>query len=161
MHHTIRAPPGYNVVHFAADGSDFHRHREKLLSLLIEVRADIQSKTMNKRARFNTTFGETAVTASTDFQQPTVHKFPTHLAVFRAGLEAHLGSKAHGLNAEGNQYYEPKSGIGFHGDAERKIVICLSLGGSSVLRYHWRFPGSSEHTLRGIDLRVGHGDLYP
>ena len=39
-------------------------------------------------------------------------------------------------------------------------MICLSLGGSSVLRYHWRFPGSSEHTLRGIDLRVGHGDVY-
>ena len=119
-----------------------------------------QRKTLNKRARLNTTFGPTDVAASEDFRQPTVHKFPPHLAAFRAGLEVLLGPKASGLNAEGNHYFERKSGIGFHGDAERKIVICLSLGGASVLRYHWRTPGSSEHTLPPVDLRVGHGDVY-
>ena len=53
-----------------------------------------------------------------------------------------------------------KSGIGFHGDAERKIVICLSLGDTSILRYAWRLPGSSEHYGIPIDLKISHGDMY-
>ena len=50
MHHTTGRPQGYNVVHFVADGSDCHRHREKLLRLLIEEKADIQGKALNKKA---------------------------------------------------------------------------------------------------------------
>ena len=64
------------------------------------------------------------------------------------------------LNAEGNKYFHNKSGIGFHGDAERKTVICISLGKSSKLRYQWRLPGSSEHTLEPVDINVNHGDVY-
>ena len=71
-----------------------------------------------------------------------------------------LGDKAKNLNAEGNYYYEQKSGIGFHGDAERKIVICLSLGDKSTLRYAWRLPGTSEHYGNPIDINVEHGDMY-
>lgn len=119
-----------------------------------------QKKTMHKRARYNTTFAEHDVAPSEDFQTPSTHAFPPTLAAFRNGLPSVLGDKAVGLSAEGNHYFEPKSGIGYHGDAERKIVICLSLGGSSVLRYHWRLPGSSEHTLSPVDVRVSHGDVY-
>ena len=71
-----------------------------------------------------------------------------------------LGPKAENLNAEGNHYNHGKAGIGFHGDAERKTVICLSLGGSSTLRYQWRMPGSSEHSCDPVDLVVNHGDIY-
>ena len=67
---------------------------------------------------------------------------------------------ASNLEAEGNCYYKKTSGIGFHGDSERKVVICLSLGKPTVLRYHWRLPGSSEHTLQPIDINIGHGDVY-
>ena len=44
--------------------------------------------------------------------------------------------------------------------AERKIVVCLSLGKRSTLRYHWRKPGSSEHEsgLGPIAVDVEHGD---
>ena len=83
-----------------------------------------------------------------------------HLSALRAELPSLLGPKAAGLNAEGNHYYEAESGIGFHGDAERKVVVCLSLGAPSVLRYHWRLPGSSAHELQAIDVALGHGDMY-
>lgn len=119
-----------------------------------------QRKTMHKRARYNTVFGDEHESASECFKQPTVHAFPPHLRAFRAGLAAVLGPKAVDLKAEGNHYFEPSSGIGFHGDSERKIVACLSLGSASCLRYHWRLPGSSEHTLRGVDVVVRHGDVY-
>merc|ERR1712136_406820 len=71
-----------------------------------------------------------------------------------------LGPEVQGLNAEGNLYFEDASGIGFHGGGERKIVVCVSLGSPSVLRYHWRLPNSSEHTFEPVDITVHHGDIY-
>ena len=71
-----------------------------------------------------------------------------------------FGPKADRLLAQGNKYYEEGSGIGFHGDGERKIVICLSLGRESILRYFWRKPGSSENVYGPVDVNVRHGDIY-
>ena len=123
-----------------------------------------KGKTLNKQARYNVVFGETPQQASADFRQYTICPFDSlpHLRSFRAALPALLGEPAKGLNAEGNHYYQESSGIGFHGDAERKVVVCLSLGKRSTLRYHWRKPGSSEHEseLGPIDIEVGHGDVY-
>ena len=81
-----------------------------------------------------------------------------YLNKLRNKLSSILGNKANNLNAEGNFYFEENSGIGFHGDAERKIVICLSLGDSSVLRYCWRMPGTSDHYGENIDVKVNNGD---
>ena len=75
-------------------------------------------------------------------------------------LKLVLGNKTKKLNAEGNKYFHDKAGIGYHGDAERKIVICLSLGKPTTLRYHWRLPGSSDHKLEPTDINLNHGDVY-
>lgn len=50
--------------------------------------------------------------------------------------------------------------MGFHGDCERKIVICLSLGRSMRLRFHWRSPGSFKNSEQPIDIDLKHGDVY-
>ena len=42
----------------------------------------------------------------------------------------------------------------------KKIVICLSLGKSTILRYHWRLPGSSDHKFEPTDIKLNHGDVY-
>jgi hypothetical protein len=52
------------------------------------------------------------------------------------------------------------SGIGFHGDSERKIVICASLGDSKTLRFYWRSPGSSNIIGDHCDFELEHGDIY-
>lgn len=121
-----------------------------------------RSRTLCKRARHNVVFGEQGAAASADFKQCTVKAFGEvpRLRAFRDALPQWLGERAQGLCAEGNHYFEAASGIGFHGDSERKIVVCLCLGRSSTLRYHWRLPGSSEHTLPPRDLRLHHGDVY-
>lgn len=120
------------------------------------------SKTLQKRARYNVVFGTEGAKASADFKQFTIKAFNEVplLQAFRESLPTWLGETAQGLSAEGNHYYCDASGIGFHGDSERKIVICLSLGRTSVLRYHWRFPGSSQHDLPPVDIEVQHGDVY-
>jgi hypothetical protein len=121
-----------------------------------------RSKTLNKRARYNIVFGDEEVTPSSDYKQHSVKAFSNvpKLNKVRKKLKKFLGNKAKKLNAEGNEYYEDNSGIGFHGDAERKIVICLSLGKSSTLRYYWRRSGSSDNFFGPIDVKVNHGDIY-
>lgn len=123
-----------------------------------------RQKTLNKRARFNVVFGDVGQTASADYRSYTVHAFDQlpHLNILRDTLPTYLGEDARALNAEGNHYYADGSGIGFHGDAERKIVVCVSLGRSTTLRYHWRKPGGSDHEsdVGPIDIQVNHGDIY-
>ena len=121
-----------------------------------------QGKTLNKRARHNVVFGEVDQDHSEDYRRCTVRSFAAlpHLGGLRAALPRLLGAKALGLQAEGNHYFEAASGIGFHGDAERKVVVCVSLGAPSTLRYQWRLPGSSEHTLPPVDIALRHGDMY-
>lgn len=120
-----------------------------------------RSRTLNKRARHNIVFGEKGIEASKDYKQYTVQAFDAvpQLSAFRRALAKRLGEKADGLCAEGNHYFDAMSGIGFHGDSERKTVICLSLGRSSTLRYCWRMPGSSANGP-SVDIEVQHGDVY-
>ena len=119
-------------------------------------------KMLNKRARYNVVFGDEHVEHSSGYKQSTVVGFNEvpELSQIREGLVELLGESARDLNAEGNHYYESKSGIGFHGDAERKVVVCLSLGKSDTLRYYWRTPGSSTNEYRPVDIDVHHGDIY-
>ena len=120
------------------------------------------SKTLNKRARYNIVFGEENIEPSEDFKIFSVKSFNDlkYLKKLRKRLKTYFGKKAKKLNAEGNYYFHQKSGIGFHGDAERKIVICVSLGNSSTLRYCWRKPGNSLLFGKPIDIQVNHGDIY-
>lgn len=121
-----------------------------------------RGKTLNKRARLNIIFGPDEQTHSEDYRIPSIISFDSleYLNKVKKNLINILGEKSKNLKAEGNKYFHTKSGIGFHGDAERKIVICLSLGKSSKLRFNWRLPGSSEHTLEPTDIVLNHGDSY-
>ena len=121
-----------------------------------------RGKTLNKRARLNITFGPQSIAHSDDYKQYTVAGFNQlpYLKKIKDMLPIVFGEKADNLNAEGNYYFEIKSGIGFHGDVERKIVICICLGSKSTLRYRWRKPGSSENILTPVDLQLEHGDIY-
>ena len=62
---------------------------------------------------------------------------------------------------EGNRYYDLKTtGIGFHGDTERVVVICLTIGGGGnfPMRFQWfkdKYPVGKP-----IDIYLNDGDLY-
>jgi len=64
-----------------------------------------------------------------------------------------------GVKCEGNYYYDVnKCGIGFHGDAERKIVIALRLGANMNLCYHWYQNYQRIGNMFTTILK--HGDMY-
>lgn len=63
------------------------------------------------------------------------------------------------LQCEGNRYYDINSTyIGFHGDAERKIVVALRIGASFPLHYQWYYKNSKVGDLFSVILN--HGDMY-
>lgn len=116
--------------------------------------------TLNKRARYNIVFTDKTIAHSDDYMQHSSVSFESlpNLNKLRKKLPTLLNSSAKNLYAEGNHYYEKKSQIGFHGDTERKIVICLSLGKSGNLIYQWR--KKKEDVKDPITIKVHHGDIY-
>lgn len=83
------------------------------------------------------------------------------LTIIREELNG-LSTKTDHLNAEGNHYYGPKSNINYHGDGERKIIICLCLGRTTELVYQCRFPEEDAAIKQRLAacLKGEHGDIY-
>jgi len=61
---------------------------------------------------------------------------------------------------EGNRYYNlKKTGIGFHGDTERVVVICISIGCDNYpMRWQWFKAGMPVG--EPIDIILNCGDVY-
>jgi hypothetical protein len=136
------------------------------------VETKVRGKRMNKRARTNLCY------VAGREQEPDVWKGKGRIVdlkkktalnqavdrlrgMIEAGL-IEIGSKTKvEINVvEGNRYYNLKTtGIGFHGDTERVVVICISIGCDNYpMRWQWFKDGMpvGEH----IDVKLKDGDVY-
>lgn len=130
-------------------------------ALAPDTKALMRGKVKNKRARHNLCFADFAQAPDYEEGRGTVIDFAVlpHLARARTALAHFFGPKAKDLPAEGNYYYDlSKCGIGFHGDAERRIVVALRLGGGFPLHYQWYLRHKPIGKRIAVDL--GPGDLY-
>lgn len=102
-------------------------------SKLYNERRDIVQE---KRARHNLNFSDKKQKADfTKGKGTTIPwgEVPILLDTKNSLIKA-FGDKAKNLNCEGNLYYIPgKTGIGYHGDSERKKVIGTRFGGNIIL----------------------------
>lgn len=135
-----------------------------------EVR--IRGKRMNKRARTNLCFvadreQEPAVFEGkgTIYDLKKMEKLNESVERLREEIAAGLieiGSKTKVVInvVEGNRYYDlKKTGIGFHGDTERVVVICLSIGAFNYpMRWQWFKDGMPVG--KAIDITLNSGDVY-
>ena len=132
----------------------------------------VRGKRMNKRARTNLCF------VADREQEPAVYEGKgtiydlKKMKFLNAAVERLRDDIAKGLIAigsktkvvinvvEGNRYYDlKKTGIGFHGDTERVVVICLSIGcWNYPMRWHWFKDGMPVG--KPIDIRLNSGDVY-
>ena len=124
----------------------------------VDKKAFMKGRVVNKHARYNLCFDEEPQEPNYEEKQGRVIAFsdvPLTDAVRNFFVnELNLG----GLKAEGNYYYEPNCGIGWHGDSERRIVIAVRLGRSMPLHYRWyhnRVPIGQV-----VPLMLHHGDIY-
>ena len=132
----------------------------------------VRGKRMNKRARMNLCF------VAGREQEPAVYEGKgtiydlKKMEYLNKGVEKlrkqisdgliEIGSKTKvEINVvEGNRYYNLKNtGIGFHGDTERVVVICISIGCDNYpMRWQWFKDGMPVGN--SIDVILNNGDVY-
>jgi len=132
----------------------------------------VRGKRMNKRARTNLCFVPDREQEPAVFEgKGTIYDLKKMKAMnecverlreeIAAGL-IEIGSKTKVVInvVEGNRYYDLKNtGIGFHGDTERVVVICLSIGGFNYpMRWQWFKDGMPVG--KPIDIFLNSGDVY-
>lgn len=126
-----------------------------------DTKAFMRGQVKNKKARYNLCYADFSQEPDFESGKGRVIDFQEskYLTNIRKGLGKYLGSKAANLNAEGNKYYDvSQCGIGWHGDAERKIVVAFRLGESMPLKYSWFLRNQPVGNPMTID--IGHGDMY-
>lgn len=132
----------------------------------------VRGKRMNKRARTNLCF------VSDREQEPTVLEGKgsiydlKKMEFLNKGIEKLKEQITEGLIAigsktkivinvvEGNRYYNLKNtGIGFHGDTERVVVMCISIGCDNY-PMRWQWFKDSMPLGKPIDIILDCGDVY-
>lgn len=116
---------------------------------------------VNKNARHNLCYSDTSQEPDIVNGRGTIVSFKNIpcTSQIRERLPEFLGEKTRRLVAEGNKYYDTKkTGIGYHGDGERLVVVAVRLGESIPLHYQWyhRFKPVGSN----IRLELNHGDIY-
>lgn len=134
---------------------------DELITLNYDKHALMYGQVRNKIARHNLCFHDINQAANYEKGYGTIVSFNDLgcLSHVRKYLPILFNEKATNLVAEANKYYDVnKCGIGYHGDAERKIVIGLRLGASFPLTYYW-YMGKNRISQR-VTINLDHGDLY-
>jgi hypothetical protein len=127
----------------------------------VDTKALMRGRVVNKRARFNFNVMDQAQCADYAGGRGTTYSFSRfpQLQKLRARFGALLAeNRIAELNAEANVYHSLNSGIGFHGDTERGIVIGVNLGKQRRIewqKFHRSLP-VGERTV----LKLEHGDCY-
>ncbi len=126
-------------------------------------------KVVNKIARHNICFANFSQEPDYDAGKGRIVNFEDVPMVnsLRENLVEAFGWKAEGMMAEGNLYYnldydsKKGSGIGWHGDAERRRVIGVRLGaetGEMNLCYRWYHRWQPVSDI--MEFTLGSGDVY-
>jgi hypothetical protein len=123
-----------------------------------------RQKVLNKHARYNLCFGEENIDADYENKIGTVISYNDipQLKKLRDKLMELTDFDETSFQVEGNYYYDiNKTGIGFHGDGERKRVIGVNLSDDDVTRIiRWKWFQHSQAISEPIDIELKTGDLY-
>ncbi len=127
-----------------------------------DKKAFMKGRVVNKLARYNLNYADVSQEPDYENKKGRVVAFKDAPIVntIRQNLPNFLGEKARNLFAEGNFYYDlTTTGIGYHGDSERRRVVAVRLGDSSIpLHYQW-FQYSKPIGER-IIINLEPGDVY-
>lgn len=122
-----------------------------------------QGFVVDKHARWNNCIADIAQKADIPNKKGTVQTFEKlpELTKIRNGIGELFGEPWVNLYAETNYYYvdsKTPTGIGFHGDTERNVVVGVRAGASMKLDFQWWHDGRPIGTRFSIELHSG--DMY-
>jgi len=142
------------------DEKDFFKEQQ---GLEYDKKAFMYGRVVNKHARHNIVF-------ATIDQEPEYKEGKGRVVSFdnekikllnqvRLSLINIVGNQIKDIVAEGNYYYDiKKTGIGWHGDSERFIVIGIRSGATMPLYYRWYYKNNIVSPSEKIILNDG--DVY-
>lgn len=143
---------------FLSDEKQLDNFFEEQAQLEKDTKALMYGRVVNKHARHNLCFADVGHAPNYAEGQGTVVPFAS-VPLLTVVRHAILELTGHLLVAEGNYYFDlNKCGIGYHGDAERRIVIGIRVGETMPLHYRWY--KNNEIVSPTLKLSLHHGDIY-
>jgi len=132
------------------------------VNLEYDKKAFMYGRVVNKHARWNLCFDRESREADYPNKKGTIvgyDRVPLMRRLMKR-YKRYFGDKARGLRMESNYYYDTrKTGIGFHGDSERVIVIACRIGHVSV-PIHFQWFLNSEPIGERVIIDLEPGDVY-
>ena len=122
----------------------------------------MRGRVVNKKARWNLVFSEEEQEPDYENKKGRVVKYEDvpNIKAMREKLPEFFGKKASKLHAEGNYYYDMKNTyIGFHGDAERRIVVAMRLG-TVCMPFHYQWFQRGVPIGERVIVNLNPGDFY-
>lgn len=126
-----------------------------------DKKAFMKGRVVNKHARYNLCYGDEKQSSDYTNKKGTIIPFSEVplLKEIRDKMDSVFGEKTRNLVGELNAYYDTSiCGIGYHGDSERRIVVCIRLGRDNPLCYYWYIRG--VRVSNRITLNIKNGDIY-
>ena len=136
----------------------------ELKALMWDQKAKMYGRVVNKHARYNLCVAEIDSDQEPDYDsgKGRIYRWSNpliqRLSKFHQSLKQLINDDSINV-AELNYYHDvTKCGIGYHGDSERKRVICLRLGETMPLKYRWYLQ--NKPTTFEKQFIINGGDLY-
>jgi len=156
---------GVDLLGSFVEGGEVEGTHERMFaeqkSVPYDKKALMRGQVKNKKARWNMCIDDEAQEADYAAGKGTIVRksdLPVTMSVVDQ-FEDLFGEKAAGLKGEGNYYYNiDDCGIGYHGDAERRIVIAIRLGAALPIYYQWY--QNSKPVGDRIEVPLNGGDIY-
>jgi len=131
---------------------------KEMSGLNMDKKAWMRGRVVNKHARWNLCFDDISQNPDYVNKKGTIVAFKDVpiLNAIKTELSETLETP---LIGELNYYYDiSKTGIGWHGDSERRIVIGIRLGESMSLCYNWYYQFKPVGTK--LTCMLNDGDVY-
>lgn len=132
------------------------------MKLTFDTKALMRGRVVNKHARHNLCYDDEGREADYAAGKGTIvgYKDVPLMRQLMNKYEETFGEKAVGIKMESNLYYDVRTtGIGFHGDTERVMVIAARIGYAS-LPMHFQWFYKSEPVGTRIVIPIEPGDVY-
>jgi alkylated DNA repair dioxygenase AlkB len=146
---------GLGTLLSPSEKKEFYEEQDQLEK---DKKVKMYGRVVNKHARHNLCFADEGHASDYENGMGTVVAFRDVpcLSKVREMIHEITGKR---LYAEGNYYYDTrKCGIGYHGDAERRLVVGIRVGEEMPLHYRWY--KNSRVVSKTLKLSLGDGDMY-
>ena len=127
-----------------------------------DKKAFMYGRVVNKHARWNLCFDDKSREPDYEAGKGRIVGYDEVplMKALKEQIEKIMGPKALDLKVESNYYFDTrKCGIGFHGDSERRKVIGVRLGYSSMPMY-WQWFHNGDSIGKPIVVPLEPGDIY-